>query len=81
MKEFWQIFPRGYLLNLNIFGKCWVGNNFPEDYMFRILINVAQEKNFVLKYILGNTRWGKKSQISFLIEGIIKDFNVLFCCK
>lgn len=78
MKDLWQVVPKRYLLNLNIFGKCYIGSNLPENYMFRISINIAQEKICVVSTILG-TLDGKKSQISFLIEGIIKALNVLFC--
>lgn len=60
MKDLWQVVPKRYLLNLNIFGKCYIGSNLPENYMFRISINIAQEKICVVKYYSGNTRWEKK---------------------
>ena len=58
MKDLWQVVPKGYLLNLNIFGKCYIGSNFPENYMFKISINIEQEKICVVRYYFGNTRWG-----------------------
>lgn len=60
MKDLWQVVPKRYLLNLNIFGKCYIGSNFPENYIFKISINIEQEKICVVRYYFGNTRWGKK---------------------
>lgn len=56
-EEFWQTSSKGYLLNLNVFGKCYLGNPFSENFMFKILINVAEQKDFVIKYIFWNIRF------------------------
>lgn len=51
---------------------------FSENFMFKVLINTAQQKNFVVKYIFWNIRLRKKKS-QHLIEGFIRAFNLLLC--
>lgn len=68
MREFWQTSSKGYYLNLNVFGKWYLGKHFSESFRFKILINVAQQKDFVVKYIFWNIRLKKEAKKFSLLE-------------